>query len=534
MAENIDLPTEAASYSVLALKMQLRPYQEHMIDKRFEVARKIYNSLLALELKKYKKLTRTPEYREIQNEIESVLDEYSEETQEEILTDEGPVKKRKLNPAYRTDQRYRNVLKARNVLLRDNGYLGAYSFQKDLAPLKAYYETVMVDGKRKQKPHIGAQVLNMLAINAWKALSGHIYKGEKVNFIRKGELNTLCSSNPRQPMQLQNGVFKWFDLSCAVKIDPKDIYAAEMMQMDPTFYRVVRKTENTKNNYYVQIVLKGAPVRKRYRLSGNYKHTISPDAIGVDIGMSCVAVVSERHATLFPLAPHAQLDAEKKEELQAFLSRSRFKNNPHRFHTNGTIRKLPKNSKERYWVSSKAYLKTKAEIREMDRYGAVVRKDDHGYLANYILSLGSEITMEKIDYRGLVKREEKTKKYPSGQIKTKKRYGASILNRAPAMLVSKLESKAANFAGKPIHWVDPKLAQVSKYDHTADQYVASRPYEGPYTLLSNGDRVEQHLYNAFLLSCITCDKIDSDKCKSRYENFKKMHDAQMRSMPTAT
>ena len=521
---------EASSHSVLSLKMSLRPYQEDIIEKRFETARKIYNSLLALELKKYKKLTRTLEYRVIQAEIESVLDEYSEETQGEINPEEAPETKRKLNPGYRTDARYKEALKKRSLLLRDNGYLGAYSFQKDLAPLKAYYETKIVNGKKKNNPKIGAQVLNMLAIHAWASISGHIYKGTKVNFLRKGELDTLSSSNPRTPMMLVDGIFHWHGLSCPVIINNKDIYAAEMMQKEPAFYRVVRKTENMKNNYYVQIILKGAPARKRYTVSGNFKHAISTDAIGIDIGLSCVAVVSDTHVALFPLAPHAQPQSETKEKLQTFLSRSRFENNPHRFLANGTIRRLH-DSKDRYWNTSKAYIKAKAETRELDRYTAAVRKDDHGYLANYILALGSDITMEKIDYRGLAKRAEETEVAPSGRIKSKKRHGESITNRAPAMLVSKLEQKARDFAGKPIRFVDPKLVKVSKYDHTAMKYMDKRPFEGNITVLSNGDRVETHLYNAFLLTCLNCDMIDADKCQIKYPSFKKLHDQEFKQEP---
>ena len=237
MDTNIDLPVEPSSHRVLSLKMSLRPYQEDLLEKRFEVARKIYNSLLALELKKYKKLTRTLEYRVIKAEIESILDEYSEETQGEINPAEDTQEtKRKLNPRYRTDVRYKEALKKRSLLLRDNGYLGAYSFQKDLAPLKAYYETKIVNGKKKNNPKIGAQVLNMLAIHAWTALSGHIYKGTKVRFLRKGELGTLSSTNAKTPMKINDGFFCWHGFSCPVIMDPKDIYAAEMMQKEPAFY----------------------------------------------------------------------------------------------------------------------------------------------------------------------------------------------------------------------------------------------------------------------------------------------------------
>lgn len=523
---------EPSTHSTLSLKMQLRPYQEHIIDKRLEVARNLYNSLLGLELKKYRALQRTEKYREIQSQIDFVLDEYSEEVQDEALSDEdSPVTKRKIKPDYRTDPRYKEALIKRTELLRENGYKGAYSFQKDFAPLKNYYETMMVDGNKKQNPKIGAQVLNELAINAWKAISGHIYKGNKVDFLKKGELNSLSSINGYTPMKLKGNVFSWCGLICPVIIEPKDIYAAEMLEKEPALYRVVRKTENMRNNYYVQIVLKGAPERKLDSQTGNFKHPISSSAIGIDIGLSCVAVVSDTRVALFSLAPHVQANTDEKERLQAFLSRSRFKNNPHRFHKNGTIFRLPKNSKDRYWVTSKAYLQAKEEIREMDRHNAVVRKDDHGYLANFILSFGSDITMEKVDFASLAKRSEETEILPSGSIKSKKRGGKSIRNRAPAMLVSMLEQKVRNFAWKSIRFVDPKLTKVSKYDHTSQRYMDTRPFDRNVTILSNGDRVQTHLYNAFLLTCLTYNRIDPETCKQKYDNFKYLHDQEMTRNP---
>lgn len=518
---------EGSTHSVVTLFLRTRPFQEHVIEKRFEVARKLSNSLLAHEMKKYKKLTRTPEYQEIQAEILAVLDEYSEETQEEI-GDDAP-EKRKLNPAYRTDERYKAALKKRSTLIREGGFLGQFSFQKDLAVLKNYYETRVVNGKKKQHPQIGAQVLNKLAVDVWKSMEGHIYKGKKVHYIRKGELNTLSSGNAKTPMYMQGDLFFWHGIECNVVIDPKDTYLAEMLQKEAAFYRVVRKTIKGKNRYYVQIVLKGAPLRKRVNATGEYKHVISKNAAGVDVGLSCVAIVSDNEVGLFPLAPNAKMDTDRKEELQQFLSRSRFENNPHRFNKNGTIRKLPRKSENRYWVTSKRYLVVKKDIREMDRLSAAIRKDDHGALANRILSIASEIKMEKINYQSLQKREKETSVLPSGRIKSKKRGGAKILSGSPGLFVEKLTQKVRDYAGRNINWVDPKTVKASKYDHVSNQYFEKRPFDKEFAVLSNGDRINQYLYNAFLLNCLKENRIDNDICNQKYAKFKLMHDALLKN-----
>lgn len=56
---------------VLTLPLRVEKWQEDCLLKRFEAARRIYNSLLNFELKKLRQLERTVEYRQIQSVISS-------------------------------------------------------------------------------------------------------------------------------------------------------------------------------------------------------------------------------------------------------------------------------------------------------------------------------------------------------------------------------------------------------------------------------------------------------------------------------
>ena len=53
------------------LKTEL--YQEDILNKRFEIGRKIYNSLVTVTQKRYKEMIRTKIYRNIKEELKIAL-----------------------------------------------------------------------------------------------------------------------------------------------------------------------------------------------------------------------------------------------------------------------------------------------------------------------------------------------------------------------------------------------------------------------------------------------------------------------------
>lgn len=50
---------------VLTLKLETETYQEDIIDKRLEIARKIYNSLVTVTQKRYKEMIKIKKYRNL-------------------------------------------------------------------------------------------------------------------------------------------------------------------------------------------------------------------------------------------------------------------------------------------------------------------------------------------------------------------------------------------------------------------------------------------------------------------------------------
>ena len=54
---------------VLNLKLKTQPFQEDILNKRFEIGRHLYNSVLGLALKRYKEMYKTKRWRENQQNM---------------------------------------------------------------------------------------------------------------------------------------------------------------------------------------------------------------------------------------------------------------------------------------------------------------------------------------------------------------------------------------------------------------------------------------------------------------------------------
>ncbi len=88
---------------------------------------------------------------------------------------------------------------------------------------------------------------------------------------------------------------------------------------------------------------------------------------------------------------------------------------------------------------SNRYRKLSKKRKERYRKVAVQRKMSHEILANELLALGSDIRVETMRFQSLQKRTKKTTlNQKNGKINRKKRFGKSIANRAPAMLLRSL------------------------------------------------------------------------------------------------
>ncbi|HLZ81583.1 MAG TPA: transposase, partial [Ktedonobacteraceae bacterium] len=175
-------------------------------------------------------------------------------------------------------------------------------------------------------------------------------------------------------------------------------------------------------HYYVQLVLEGKPYQKK-------KHTVGTDVIGLDVGPSTIAIVSQGgKAQLLSFCEELQPDARTKRRLQRQLDRQRRANNPQNYDEQGRIKKQGK--QRLTWKHSKGYLATRRRLATKERKLAAHRKSLHGRLVHQIIRRGNTIRTEKLSYRAW-----------------QKQYGKSVGRNAPGMFLEHLRRTVASTGG---------------------------------------------------------------------------------------
>lgn len=209
------------------------------------------------------------------------------------------------------------------------------------------------------------------------------------------------------------------------------------------------------------------------------------------------------------------------------MERSRRATNPENYNEDGTIKK--QGSKKVIWNKSNHYVKYQNQLKELYRKQADVRKYQHECLANYIVSLGRNIYIEQMNFAGLQKKAAKTEKNDSGKFKRKKRFGKSLANRAPAMLMTIINRKLACYELELIE-INTFKAKASQFNHMTGEYHKKSLSQRWNDL--NGIKIQRDLYSAFLIMNISDDleSFDIEKCNDRFDNFKMLHDIEIQRL----
>lgn len=131
-----------------------------------------------------------------------------------------------------------------------------------------------------------------------------------------------------------------------------------------------------------------------------------------------------------------------------------------------------------------------------------------------------------MNFAGLAKRSTKTEKNDQGRYKRKKRFGKSIANRAPSMLLEIIDRKLSYY-GKNLIKIDTWSAKASQFNHFDGTYNKKRLSQRWNDF--NGVKVQRDMYSAFLIMNTAEDlkSFDIDKCNDRFENFYKLHNLEV-------
>ena len=479
---------------VLTLKLDTNNRDESILDKRFEICRKLYNSILGLGLKRFKTLTELKVYRTLRKELAELNKSY--------YKDENS-KKSKLNEKLRKEK-YKEL----TALLGEYG-INEYSLINEMTPMYKPFNK-NIDNKTAQA----------LASRAWKALEKLIYSNaERVNFVRFDELYSVEGKWNASGITYRDGVIKWNKLNMPVIIKNNDIYAQKAIQDRIKYCRIIRKMIRGKYKFYVQLVMEGLPPIK-VNQDGEIKRNIGLGNVGIDIGTRTIAFSSKYDVKLLELCPEVENIQKEKNKLQRKLDRQRRSNNPNNYNEDGTIKRGIKLE----WIKSNKYIKTQNELREIQRKQADIRKQSHEKLANYIISLGDRILVETMQFQGLQKHAKKTTKNKQGKFNKKKRFGKSLANKAPAKLIEIINRKL-NYNGLKILKINTQKVKASQYNHFTNEYNKKELKDR----WNEDINIQRDCYSAFLIMNINNDleTINQDKCFETYNDFKILHDKEI-------
>ena len=300
-----------------------------------------------------------------------------------------------------------------------------------------------------------------------------------------------------------------------------DEYEQEILRGKLVQNRILKKIQNGKEHFYLQMILKSEVAPRKYDTSDMFGN------VGIDIGTSTVAISSYYETKLEELAPG--IDKKEKEiaQLNRKLERQRRANNPQNYNEDGTIV-----AGKKTWTYSKKYYQTKKKLRKIKTKQAERRALAHKTLANEIVRLGDRFVVEQMSFAGLQKRAKETKlNEKTNKIQSKKRFGSTIGHRAPAMLIALIEQKC-NSQGKTFIKADTKAVKASQFDHLTAEYT--KHSLSTRVKFVGDDKVQRDLYSAFLLAHVEDDKktVNVNACKSNFNTFLENQKQTMKELST--
>ena len=465
------------------------------MDQRFRAAVHIHNVLVKHAKKLLNKLKYDKQYQDFMKEYRYIL------------------KKSKLSVK---EKQRKNELSRQMKDIRIDLGLSEYAFQS----------YIKVCAKRYRKC-LSSQQVQKEATRVWKGVEKVLFgNGNAIHFKRSTDFKTICGKSNTNGVKFYKDSLsiEWIGLHirCKSPKHSKDIdYVSESLDHDISYCEIERKMFPNGWHFYVIVYLKeDAP------------HKIHPadkeNTMGIDIGTSTIAAVSEDKVILKELAPKSKDYNQQINALLYHMDLSKRALNPNKYHPDGTIKK----HNHEKWRFSKTYLKNRNRLKSLYRKKSAYIKQSHEELCRELLLDSVNFIVEDMSFQSLQRRAKKTErlkkpvkiKHKDGSVKTvckykrKKRFGRSLNHRSPAMLLMILERKCNQYGGHLLK-VDTMKFRASQYDHSMDIYTKVTLKDRDK--LVNGKYVQRDLYSAFLLKNTNSDlnAPDRKKCIYGFDKF---------------
>lgn len=468
------------------MKVDLKAYFKYLsseyLDSFNRVSNQVYNALLKEALNRFHKYKADSEYRKLAKEYKDLL------------------KKKKST---------KEVAEKIQAVKDYYGY-SEFALQHFAIDVKNYFKDKSFSKRNATK--LGIDECHKLASRAFRAVE-KIRKGKakKVIFHRREDDTSFEGKSKNSMVKYQNGFIVIHGHLFPVKI--KDTYVKESLAQHRIKYiRIVRKTIRGRKRYFAQFILEGVPVKLPEYGKGR---------VGLDEGVSTMAIVSKDYVSLEELASNIDDVLREIRRIDRAMDRSKRATNPQNYNEDGTIKKG-----RLKWNFSNRYKKLRAKRKELYRRMSILRKESNNRLANKIVSLGTDIFVEDMNLQALQKRAKNTTYRKDGRINSKRRYGKTIMIRAPGQVIAALERKLA-YIGKTLNKLNTFETKASQYDHKTNKYK-KKPLAQRWHYFEDGTKVQRDIYSAFLLY----NNMERRKCQRNYKKFKALHDEAITQVST--
>lgn len=417
----------------------------------------------------------------------------------------------------RRDSKYRNLIDSYklNKSFTPEEKEELKSLRKKYGLSKSDYEKYL---KKQNKMYEIAHsaIVQKIAYRIWQSTEKCLFdNGEEIHFKRRSSFTSFEAKSVKTGIKYTNGHLEINKHCYHIFIRKNDEFAKESLKHTISFCRILRKWYKSKWRYYVQFVV-DAPGKQVKCANG---------IIGIDIGPSTIAVDSENGSFIQELNCEVESIQDEIKTLNQKIDAFQRKNNPQNYNPDGTIKRNTKSFKKT-WKKSKPQIKLEHKRKDLYRLKHEKTILSQHILAKEILLLGNVVIIEDMQFDALAKKSKETEINKNGRFKSKKRFGKSILEHAPAQFLSVLKHNIEKAGGLYIE-VDCFKTAATQFDHTSGAYYKHKLNER-FIKLDNGNVVQRDLHSAFNLRHIKFFKdgsyeYDTESMNTHYADFKIRH-----------
>lgn len=184
--------------------------------------------------------------------------------------------------------------------------------------------------------HLGSQECQAITKRAFGIVEQYsLGKCGRPRFRGKAHFNSVDNQCNTQGLRFKDQAVSWFDLCIPIMRDPRDAdgYQSRALTSRVKFPRIIRRELRGRERWYLQLVLEGLPPERRLTCSG---------VVGLDIGPSAIAMVSECDAAFEGLCPEVEQPWKELRRIKRAMERSRRATNPDAFNADGTWKREAK------------------------------------------------------------------------------------------------------------------------------------------------------------------------------------------------